>query len=260
MDPRPHRPLGGRAGFATGITQRWLAELPNAIVYPAETSAGLQALGKLAGWHHDSPFRVGINATWGSWYAYRVVALTDSDFIPTPPQTSVAPCSACPDKPCVTACPAEALNSGTFDLQECIAYRRAPWARCQTTRLARRAGLGIEKVTNLAVYCALAGLAGAKLLMFVLDFDYYWRNPGAIFSFDTLLSAGVYYGGFLSALAFAWFYMKRQGLPWLPTADVFAPGVALGHALGRVAPGGPQASARPRSPSRGRARRGTGRV
>lgn len=102
------------------------------------------------------------------------------------------------------------------------------------TRLARREGLDIERVTNLAVYCALAGLAGAKLLMFALDFDFYWRNPGNIFSLDTLLSAGVYYGGFLGALGFAWIYMKRQGLPWLKTADIFAPGVALGHAIGRL--------------------------
>jgi phosphatidylglycerol:prolipoprotein diacylglycerol transferase len=102
------------------------------------------------------------------------------------------------------------------------------------TRLARREGLDVEKITNLAVYCALAGLAGAKALMFVMDVDYYWRNPGSIFSFDTLLSAGVFYGGFLGALAFAWVYMKRQGLPWLKTADIFAPGVALGHAIGRL--------------------------
>jgi phosphatidylglycerol---prolipoprotein diacylglyceryl transferase len=102
------------------------------------------------------------------------------------------------------------------------------------TRLARREGLDVEKITNLAVYCALAGLAGAKALMFLMDFDYYWRNPDRIFSFDTLLSAGVFYGGFLAALAFAWLYMKRQGLPWLKSADVFAPGVALGHAIGRL--------------------------
>lgn len=103
-----------------------------------------------------------------------------------------------------------------------------------TTKLARRASLDAEKVMNLAIYCALAGLAGAKLLMFIMDFGYYAANPGRLFSFDTLLSAGVYYGGFLGAFGFAWFYMRRQGLPWLTTADAFAPGVALGHAIGRL--------------------------
>jgi phosphatidylglycerol:prolipoprotein diacylglycerol transferase len=103
-----------------------------------------------------------------------------------------------------------------------------------TTRLARRAGLDPERVVNLAIYCALAGLAGAKLLMFIMDFDYFSRNPGQIFSFDTLLSAGVYHGGFLAAVLFAWAYMRRQQLPFWRTCDTFAPGLALGHAIGRL--------------------------
>jgi len=102
------------------------------------------------------------------------------------------------------------------------------------TKLARRAGLNAETVTNLAVYCALAGLAGAKLMMFALNFDYYSANPGELFSVGTLLSAGVFHGGFLAAVLFAWFYIRRQGLPLLRTLDVLAPGAALGHAIGRL--------------------------
>jgi phosphatidylglycerol:prolipoprotein diacylglycerol transferase len=101
-------------------------------------------------------------------------------------------------------------------------------------RIAKRRGLNDELIMNLGVYCALAGLAGAKLLMFVLDFDYYRKDPSRLFSVDTLLSAGVWYGGFLAAIAFAAAYMKRQRLPALLTLDCFAPGVALGHAIGRL--------------------------
>jgi phosphatidylglycerol---prolipoprotein diacylglyceryl transferase len=101
-------------------------------------------------------------------------------------------------------------------------------------RLARRAGLNPDKVADLAIYCALAGLAGAKLLMFALNADYYWNHPAALLSFDTLLSAGVYHGGFLAALAFAFFYLRRHHLPFLPIADTLAPAVALGHAIGRL--------------------------
>ncbi|WP_265941799.1 hypothetical protein [Dechloromonas sp. A34] len=122
--------------FSIAITERWLGGLRHAIVYPAETSVGLQALGKLAGWHHASPFMVGINETWGSWYAYRVVVLTDSDFVPTPPQVTTSPCTACLDQPCLAACPAGALNGG-FDLQKCIAYRKTPTSRCKATCVAR---------------------------------------------------------------------------------------------------------------------------
>ena len=119
----------------------------------------------------------------------------------------------------------------TYGLLVALGFLAGVWL---TTRLARRAGLDAEVVTNLAIYCALAGLAGAKLMMFVLNFGYYSENPGALFSFDTLLSAGVFHGGFLAALAFAWIYIQRQKLPWLSTLDVLAPGVALGHAIGRL--------------------------
>jgi len=101
-------------------------------------------------------------------------------------------------------------------------------------KLAKPAGLDPERVSALGVYCALAGLAGAKALMFVMDFDYYAKYPERIWSFDTLLSAGVYYGGFVAALAFAWVYMKIQKMDAWKTADVIAPGVAVGHAIGRL--------------------------
>ena len=103
-----------------------------------------------------------------------------------------------------------------------------------TVTLAKRKGLPGETISNLAVYCALAGLLGAKLFMFLFDFGDYWRNPGQIFTLETLQSAGVYQGGFLLALAMAVVYMRRQRLPFGKTADVFAPGLAAGHAIGRL--------------------------
>lgn len=103
-----------------------------------------------------------------------------------------------------------------------------------TIRLGRRAKLPAEPVMNLAIYCALAGLAGAKLFMILFDFSSYWNDPGSLFSLSTLQSAGVYQGGFLVALITAYLYMRRQRLPVLETADVFSPGLALGQAIGRL--------------------------
>ena len=101
-------------------------------------------------------------------------------------------------------------------------------------RLAKRRGLDQEKVTNLAVYCALAGLLGAKLLMIVFDWPDFSAHPSEIFSLSTLMAAGVFQGGLVLAVAVAYFYMRRQGLPFLATSDAFAPGIALGHAIGRI--------------------------
>lgn len=103
-----------------------------------------------------------------------------------------------------------------------------------TVRLAKRNGLDGEKVTNLAVYCALAGLLGAKLLMILFDWRLFSSDPKEIFSLSTLQAAGVFQGGLVLAFVTAFFYMRHSRLPWLQTLDAFAPGVAIGHAIGRI--------------------------
>lgn len=103
-----------------------------------------------------------------------------------------------------------------------------------TTRLGKSAGLNTEAVTNLAVYCALAAIVGAKVMMFLIDIPYYVSHPGEIISLDTLQAGGVFYGGLIAALLVAAWYMRRMRLPILRTADVFTPGVALGHGIGRL--------------------------
>jgi len=121
--------------FSRRVTEQWLAEqLPGgryALLYPGSPGVSLQALGELAGWHHPSPFMVGINATWGSWFAYRALVLADSDFAPTAARREVAPCSACAGRDCVAACPAGALDGGYFALDKCIAWRRQPASSCR---------------------------------------------------------------------------------------------------------------------------------
>jgi phosphatidylglycerol:prolipoprotein diacylglycerol transferase len=70
--------------------------------------------------------------------------------------------------------------------------------------------------------------------MFVFDWDYYSANWREIFSVGTLLAAGVYQGGFILAVLTAIWYIRRNRMPLLLTFDVFAPGIALGHAIGRM--------------------------
>lgn len=129
--------------FCVATVRAWFAaQLPTqafSIVYPGDTPIGLQALGTLAGWHHESPFRVGINDAWGSWYAYRVVVLADTALEPTSPLPGTSPCVACADQPCVPACPAGALADRDFSLAKCITYRRQPESCCKLTCVARSA-------------------------------------------------------------------------------------------------------------------------
>ena len=107
------------------------------IIYPGEHPVGLQQLGKLAGWHHAAPFMVGIDPEWGSWYAYRAVVLADTDFCPSQAVDRNSPCASCHAKPCITACPAGAMEGGSFALEKCIAYRKREDSQCKHTCLAR---------------------------------------------------------------------------------------------------------------------------
>lgn len=119
----------------------------------------------------------------------------------------------------------------TYGVLVALGFLAGLW---MTLRLARAKGLPAEEIGNLAVYCALAGLAGSKILMVLMNLKEYLAEPSRLFSKDTLLSAGVYYGGFLAALGFGYLYIRKKHLPILGTMDVMSPGVALGHAIGRL--------------------------
>jgi phosphatidylglycerol:prolipoprotein diacylglycerol transferase len=118
----------------------------------------------------------------------------------------------------------------TYGALVAIAFLTALW---MTSRFAKQRGLNSEKVVNLGVYCALIGMLGAKLLMIAMD-PVYRQHPAEIFTRETLQSAGIFFGGFIAALLFAFLYMRAQKMPVLSTADLFAPGVALGHGIGRL--------------------------
>jgi phosphatidylglycerol:prolipoprotein diacylglycerol transferase len=119
----------------------------------------------------------------------------------------------------------------TYGVLVAVAFLVALWL---TGRYARARGLNAEVVTNLGIYCAIAGIVGAKLMMFALDASYYVENPLRILSLETLQAGGVFYGGLILALVVAAWYMRKHRLAPLATADLFAPGIALGHAIGRI--------------------------
>jgi phosphatidylglycerol:prolipoprotein diacylglycerol transferase len=99
-------------------------------------------------------------------------------------------------------------------------------------RLAAHDGLPRERVYDLGLWMLLAAIVGSKVLMVFTEPEYR-QQPSQIFSLDFLRSGGVFYGGFLGAVIVGYFLMRRYKLPWWRTADAFAPGIALGNAIGR---------------------------
>jgi phosphatidylglycerol:prolipoprotein diacylglycerol transferase len=95
---------------------------------------------------------------------------------------------------------------------------------------AKQRGLDANRVLDLGIYIIISALIGAKLLLLVTDFRTFTANPRELLTLAR--SGGVFYGGLILAVAVALVYI-RIGLPLWTTCDVFAPGIALGHIVGR---------------------------
>src|SRR5579871_3476231 len=97
-------------------------------------------------------------------------------------------------------------------------------------RAAKR-GLDANRILDLGIYIIISALVGAKLLLLVTDWSSFKADPRELLTLAR--SGGVFYGGLILAVIVALWYIVRAGLPLWTTCDVFAPGIALGHVIGR---------------------------
>jgi phosphatidylglycerol:prolipoprotein diacylglycerol transferase len=121
------------------------------------------------------------------------------------------------------------LTLHTYGFLLAVAFLAGLWV---ASRQAKRAGLDANRVTDMAVWVLIAGLVGAKALLVAVDWRYFGRNPRELFSI--FQSGGVFYGGLVGGILVAWWYARRHRLPGWRTADVLAPGVITGQAIGRL--------------------------
>lgn len=99
-------------------------------------------------------------------------------------------------------------------------------------RNARFYDLKPDDISDLFFVILISGIVGARLLYVIINFDDFKASPLDIFK---LWNGGlVFFGGFMGAVAASIVTIRIKNLPFFKTADTIAPGVALGHGIGRL--------------------------
>jgi phosphatidylglycerol---prolipoprotein diacylglyceryl transferase len=99
-------------------------------------------------------------------------------------------------------------------------------------REAKRKDIPNENIIDVGFYALLSGIIGARLFFILTNLEHYLEHP---LDMVKIWEGGlVFYGGVLLALPTVIWFAKRKGLPLWQTADIWAPSIAIGHAIGRL--------------------------
>jgi phosphatidylglycerol:prolipoprotein diacylglycerol transferase len=116
-------------------------------------------------------------------------------------------------------------------------------------RRARREGLDGGRVLDLAFWMTVAGFVGSRVVYGLVNAGDYarvclrgddgLRTAGAVIADCTRIlrvweGGLVFYGGVAGAALVAAVFARREGWSFARIGDLFAPGLALGHAFGRI--------------------------
>lgn len=124
------------------------------------------------------------------------------------------------------------FNVYTYGLLLAAAYLAALWL---LLRSARGAGIRQENISRLGLWVIVGAIVGAKAFMMLRSLPFYMEHPSSLWSMATLQSGGDFYGGFLGALAATFLFFRRyREMPRWKVADLCAPSIALGQAIGRL--------------------------
>ncbi len=94
----------------------------------------------------------------------------------------------------------------------------------------RRRGRDTNLSSSLILAAAVGGLVGARLLFIFEHWGAFVADPWSLL----VTGAGfTWYGGLLGGVVGVTWYVHHRRLPWLDTMDALAPGIALGHGVGR---------------------------
>ena len=99
------------------------------------------------------------------------------------------------------------------------------------TRETKKLGKDPEIAGDLDFWAAIGGIGGSKVYYMIENFDAFSADPLAmIFSGSGLVFLGGLAGGMLAVTI----YLRKKNEPWLMWADIVAPCLILGYAIGRI--------------------------
>ncbi|MEO5897020.1 MAG: prolipoprotein diacylglyceryl transferase [Vicinamibacterales bacterium] len=99
-------------------------------------------------------------------------------------------------------------------------------------RRGRQRGLDPSRTMDLGIWIIISALVGAKLLLLIVEWETFTSDWNELFTLAR--SGGVFYGGLIAAVVVALWYLRRHKMPMWTVTDAFAPGIALGHVIGRM--------------------------
>jgi phosphatidylglycerol:prolipoprotein diacylglycerol transferase len=99
-------------------------------------------------------------------------------------------------------------------------------------RMLRSERIPTDRAGDLGFWTLIAGLAGAKLVMYVVEWRDYVADPRLFL--ETLRSAGAIWGGVIAGVAVLLWLARRFGLPAGRLLDTMAVPVPLAQAIGRM--------------------------
>lgn len=101
--------------------------------------------------------------------------------------------------------------------------------------LGHREGIQKKHIWDLGFIVIISSIIGSKLLLVLTSLDYYLNDLSRLFSTEFLRAGGVFYGGLLGAIAGCYFFLKKNpSVSFLKIADIAAPAIPLGQAIGRI--------------------------
>jgi phosphatidylglycerol:prolipoprotein diacylglycerol transferase len=121
------------------------------------------------------------------------------------------------------------FNLYTYGLFVALGFMTAVWV---SQKNARALHMAPETITDIFFVILVSALVGARLLYVFINFESYENH---LLDIVKIWTGGlVFFGGFCTAVAATGIYMQLKKIPIWDTADILSPGIALGHAVGRM--------------------------